>query len=133
MPAASASLQAAELSSRVNSKATLRLPLASLLPLVPSLLRPSIASSRYCAANSNALVIQADDSRKQNDNVHRCFLKLHDLIVEAGRETVPGETSADQAERVKKLQRAENEGRLKLKKKHSDKKSARRGGGKADY
>jgi hypothetical protein len=30
-------------------------------------------------------------------------------------------------------QKAENEGRLTMKKKHSDKKSARRGGGKPDY
>ena len=88
---------------RVNSKATLRLPLASLLPLLPTVLRPQILKSRYCAAKSDSLVIQADDSRKQNENVHRCFVKLHDLIVQTGREVVPGETSAEQTERVKNL------------------------------
>ncbi|CAC9889092.1 unnamed protein product [Aureobasidium pullulans] len=62
---------------------------------------------------------------QNNENVHRCFIKLHEMIKQAGREVVPGETSAEQAERVKKL--------LKIKKKHSDKKSARRGGGKPDY
>ncbi|KAK8221847.1 hypothetical protein M8818_000012 [Zalaria obscura] len=116
---------------KVNSKATLKLPLSSFLPLVPALFRPYIHRSRYCASDS--LVIQADDSRKQNDNVQRCFQKLHQLLVEIGKETVPGETTVEQQERVKKLQKAENEGRLKMKKKHSDKKSARRGGGKADY
>ncbi|KAI4729941.1 hypothetical protein E4T49_02361 [Aureobasidium sp. EXF-10728] len=116
---------------RVNSKATLRLPLSALLPMLPAVLRSAVSKSRYSAKDD--LVIQADDSRKQNENVHRCFIKLHEMIVQAGREVVPGETSAEQMERVKKLQKAENEGRLKMKKKHSDKKSARRGGGKPDY
>ncbi|THZ17480.1 hypothetical protein D6C89_08762 [Aureobasidium pullulans] len=116
---------------RVNSKATLRLPLSALLPMLPAVLRPAISKSRYSAKDD--LVIQADDSRKQNENVHCCFIKLHEMIKQAGREVVPGKTSAEQAERVKKLQKAENEGRLKIKKKHSDKKSARRGGGKPDY
>ncbi|KAI4732266.1 hypothetical protein E4T50_17150 [Aureobasidium sp. EXF-12298] len=115
----------------VNSKATLRLPLSALLPILPAVLRPAVSRSRYSAKDD--LVIQADDSRKQNENVHHCFVKLHEMIVQAGREVVPGETSAEQMERVKKLQKAENEGRLKMKKKHSDKKSARRGGGKPDY
>ncbi|KAI5277003.1 hypothetical protein E4T47_00015 [Aureobasidium subglaciale] len=116
---------------RVNSKATLRLPLSALLPMLPVVLRPAVSESRYSAKDD--LVIQADDSRKQAENVHRCFIKLHEMIVQVGREVVPGETSAEQVERVKKLQKAENEGRLKMKKKHSDKKSARRGGGKPDY
>ncbi|KAI4749802.1 hypothetical protein E4T44_15002 [Aureobasidium sp. EXF-8845] len=118
----------------VSSKATLRLPLSALLPMLPAVLRPAVSKSRYSAKDD--LVIQADDSRKQNENVHRCFIKLHEMIVQVGREVVPGETSAEQMERVKKLcgrQKAENEGRLKMKKKHSDKKSARRGGGKSDY
>ncbi|KAI4733348.1 hypothetical protein E4T50_16094 [Aureobasidium sp. EXF-12298] len=116
---------------KVNSKATLRLPLSALLPMLPAVIRPAVSKSRYSAKDD--LVIQADDSRKQNDNVHHCFIKLHHMIVQAGREVVPGETSAEQVERVKKLQKAENEGRLKMKKKHSDKKSSRRGGGKPDY
>ncbi|KAI5248391.1 hypothetical protein E4T42_05663 [Aureobasidium subglaciale] len=116
---------------KVNSKATLRLPLSALLPMLPVVIRPAVSKSRYSAKDD--LVIQADDSRKQAENVHRCFIKLHEMIVQVGREVVPGETSAEQVERVKKLQKAENEGRLKMKKKHSDKKSARRGGGKPDY
>lgn len=88
---------------RVNSKATVRIPLSSLLPILPPLLRPVILRSRYCASKSDALVIQADDSRKQNENVQTCFVKLHELIVGAGREAVPGETSAEQEERVKNL------------------------------
>jgi peptidyl-tRNA hydrolase ICT1 len=85
----------------VNSKATLRLPLSALLPLLPAVLRPVVSKSRYSAKDD--LVIQADDSRKQNENVHRCFIKLNEMIVQAGREVVPGETSAEQMERVRKL------------------------------
>ncbi|KAK4973321.1 hypothetical protein LTR66_011183 [Elasticomyces elasticus] len=119
---------------KVSSKATLRLPLPSLLQLVPKLLHPAIRSSRYCARSSESLVIQADDSRKQNDNVHSCFVKLHNLIMQAGKDAVPGETSEKQMKRVENLQKAENEGRLKMKKMHSSKKGARRGGGgKPDY
>jgi len=35
--------------------------------------------------------------------VQRCFQKLHQLLVEIGKETVPGETTVEQQERVKKL------------------------------
>ena len=73
------------------------------MPLLPTILRPSLLKSRYCAAKSDTLVIQSDDSRKQNDNVHSCFVKLHKLIAEAGQEVVPGETSAEQLDKVKKL------------------------------
>ena len=48
-------------------------------------------------------MIQADDSRKQNENVHSCFVKLRDLFLQAGQENVPGETSPGQTENVKRL------------------------------
>jgi peptidyl-tRNA hydrolase ICT1 len=88
---------------RVNSKATLRVPLDSLLLHVPSALHKDIRESRYVAERSKALIIQADDSRKQTDNAHSCYRRLHEAIVEAGRGAIPGETSADQAQRVKNL------------------------------
>ena len=37
------------------------------------------------------------------DNVQECYKKLHGLIVSAGRNIVRGETSSEQAERVKDL------------------------------
>ena len=87
----------------MNSKATLKISLDALLKLVPSALHSEIRSSRYLAERSNSLIIQADDSRKQNDNAHSCYVRLHQLIVEAGKKAIPGETSADQAKRVKNL------------------------------
>jgi len=100
-----------------------------LLPLVPSILHQPIRQSRYYAAKSDSIVIQADDSRKQADNAQYCFVKLHNMVTEAGVKTLPGETSQVQKARVKDLQTRENEYRLKMKKTHSNKKAARRGGG----
>ncbi|KAI9707126.1 MAG: hypothetical protein M1836_000086 [Candelina mexicana] len=89
----------------------------------------SIQESRFCASKSDSLVIQADSSRRQADNVQECFKKLHNMILDIGRSVLPGETSAQQKGRVKRLQKAANESRLRMKKTHSSKKSARSGGG----
>lgn len=95
---------------------------------MPSLLRPYIVNSRYYAAKTGDVVIQADDSRKQNDNVTSCFRRLHELIVDAGRQAVPNETSVEQVKRVDDLQKSEKAHRRKMKEFQSKKKSARRGG-----
>lgn len=116
----------------MSSKATLRVPISSLLQHIPKPLHQSINDSRYRAAKSNDIVIQADEARKQTDNVNACFRKLHELIVQAGRENVPGETSPEQMKRVEQLQKAEAAGRRKMKEFQSKKKSARRGGGRGD-
>jgi peptidyl-tRNA hydrolase ICT1 len=81
----------------------MKTPLDSLLPLLPSLFHAPLRQSRYYAKNSNAIVIQADDSRKQADNAHLCFVRLHQLIAEIGANVVPGETSDEQRKRVKNL------------------------------
>ena len=91
-----------------------------------------LLNCRYYAAKSNDLVIQADDSRKQADNVNACFRKLHELLIHAGRETVPGETTLEQTKRVERLQKAEAAGRKRLKEAQSKKKTARRGSGRGD-
>jgi len=49
-------------------------------------------------------VIQSDDNRKQQDNIRSCHSKLHNLLLQVGRDTVPGETSQAQVEKVKNLQ-----------------------------
>jgi peptidyl-tRNA hydrolase ICT1 len=88
---------------RVNTKATLRVPFSSLLPLVPSILHPQIRSSRYAAERTDSLVIQSDESRKQSANVESCFGKLQQLLANVGKDAVRGETSEEQKERVRKL------------------------------
>lgn len=116
-------------SHRTSSKATLRVPTAPLLERIPKLLHSFILSSRYYAAKSSDLVISADDSRKQAENVESCFKKLHEVITQAADDAIPGETSVEQSQRVVKLQKAEAAGRKKMKQYQSSKKSARRGGG----
>ncbi len=88
---------------RVNSKATLRLPVNLLQPLLPGLFHQPLVLSRYYAGKSNSLVIQADGNRKQGDNVLQCFEKLHGIILAIGKSVVRGETSLNQKERVKSL------------------------------
>ncbi|KAJ5643485.1 uncharacterized protein N7484_005992 [Penicillium longicatenatum] len=112
---------------RVNTKATLKVPLAALLPLVPRLLHPKLHTSRYASDRSQALIFQSDESRKQASNVDSCFDKLYQLLESSAKAVIPGETSPEQKDRVQKLQRAQNESRLKSKKFQSDKKSNRRG------
>lgn len=112
---------------RVNSKAQLRVSLDQLLPMLPEALHEGIRTSRYHAEKTNTLLIQCDESRKQAVNKDTCYRRLNELIMEVYHKTVPGVTSEEQKEKVKKLQRAENESRLKMKKKHSSKKAARRG------
>ncbi|PWY92561.1 hypothetical protein BO70DRAFT_391956 [Aspergillus heteromorphus CBS 117.55] len=112
---------------KVNSKATLRIPLHSLLPLVPRFLHPALLATRYVAARTQSLVIQSDESRKQTANVESCYDKLHQLLRSVAEDNIPGETSQEQRDHVRKLQKAANESRIKSKKMHSSKKSNRRG------
>ncbi|KAI8939520.1 hypothetical protein NX059_003290 [Plenodomus lindquistii] len=88
---------------KVNSKATLKVPLDALLQHVPTAIHGELKRSRYVAVRSNSIVVQADDSRKQNDNALSCYKRLYEAIVDAGKQAVPAETSAEQVQRVKDL------------------------------
>ncbi|RHZ48476.1 peptidyl-tRNA hydrolase domain protein [Aspergillus thermomutatus] len=110
-----------------DSGPTLKVPLQSLLPLVPRILHPHLRSSRYYAERTHTLVIQSEESRKQAANVESCYEKLHLLLKTTAEDVIPGETSEEQREKVQKLKKAENEARIKAKKLHSSKKSNRRG------
>lgn len=88
---------------RVNSKATLKVPLDALLEHVPAALHGEIRRSRYVATRSSTIIVQADDSRKQSDNAQSCYKRLHEAIAQAGQDAVPAETSAAQAQHVKQL------------------------------
>ncbi|KAL5364024.1 hypothetical protein BJX96DRAFT_178600 [Aspergillus floccosus] len=88
---------------KVNSKATLKVPLASLFPLVPRVLHPSLRASRYFADRTETLVIHAEESRKQAANVESCYDKLHQLLKSTAKDVIPGEASQAQKDRVHKL------------------------------
>jgi len=110
---------------RVNSKAQLRVPFHEIAPLVPRVLHAGIMSSPYFASGSSSLLIQSDESRKQAQNREICYKKLKELLVQVYEDTVPGETSEEQKEKVKNLKEFEKEARLKTKKKLSSKKASR--------
>ena len=81
----------------------MKIPLATLLPLVPRLLHPELQASRYTSDRSQTLVIQSEESRKQSTNVDSCFEKLHQLLESTAKQLIPGETSPEQRDRVHKL------------------------------
>jgi peptidyl-tRNA hydrolase ICT1 len=135
----------AKTGNRVNSKATLKVPLSALLPQVPSILHQDLRSSRYVADRTDALVIQSDEARKQSANVESCYEKLYRVVEKSARNVIPGETSVEQRDRVRDLyvliyfclnqifmadnacrKKAETQARIKTKKMHSAKKSNRR-------
>ena len=88
---------------RTNSKATLRLKLKDLLPLVPDLLHDRLRASRYYALRSDSLVIQSDGSRKQASNIQKCHDKLQEVILEAGKSTIRGETAPEKLAKLKRM------------------------------
>ncbi|EEH37501.2 peptidyl-tRNA hydrolase domain-containing protein [Paracoccidioides lutzii Pb01] len=114
---------------KVNSKATLKIPVSSILPIVPRALHAEIKSSRYVAERSDCLVIQSDETRKQSKNLDLCFEKIYQLLVAAGKAAIPGETSPEQKKRVQDLEKASKEARIRKKKAHSMKKRSRRSTG----
>lgn len=99
--------------------------------MLPEAIHDGIRQSRYTSEKSSSILIQCDESRKQATNRDTCYRRLNELITEVFYDVVPGETSAEQKEKVRKLQKADNEARLKMKKMHSSKKAAR-GKGRGD-
>lgn len=89
--------------SRVNSKATVRFQMKDLTSIIPAILHPQLRASKYYAEKSHSLVIHADGSRKQSDNIDECFQRLQLLIEAAGKTAVKGETSPEQVARVRNL------------------------------
>ena len=79
------------------------MPLDALLRHVPTAIHGELRRSRYVAARSNTIIVQADDSRKQSDNAQSCYKRLYEAIVDAGHDAVPSQTSAEQVQRVKHL------------------------------
>jgi len=109
-----------------DSKATLRYPVEALQRYVPKVLHSPLRASRYYVAASDSIRISASTERHQKTNVEECWKRLVGILQELAQASIPGETSQQQIEKVAKLQKAENTARLKMKKKHSDKKQARR-------
>jgi len=110
---------------KVNTKATLRIPVPALLQHVPQMIHDEIRESSYYARSSDSLVIQSDESRSQAQNAKSCYHLLFGLIKSAAQKRIPGETSEGQKQKVAKLKVEENEKRLVMKKRQSQKKISR--------
>ncbi|RDW73789.1 hypothetical protein BP5796_07231 [Coleophoma crateriformis] len=114
---------------KTSSKATTKWPVDALISYIPKILHPQIKMSRYYTASSNTITIQCDTTRSQSENTDITHDRLFEELGEIYRATIPGETSPEQSEKVRKLQAADNAARLKMKKMRSDKKRSRSGGG----
>lgn len=73
-----------------------------LLRLVPAPLHDAIRASSY-TTKSEFIVLKAEESRKQHQNIDLCYDKLYQIVVDAGNKSLPGVTSSAQKERVIKL------------------------------
>ncbi|KAL3426273.1 peptidyl-tRNA hydrolase domain-containing protein [Phlyctema vagabunda] len=117
---------------KTSSKATTRWPMEKLEQHLPRLIRSEIRKSTYYARNSNSILIACDEAREQSKNQATTHQKLASEIMAICKKVIPGETSPEQAKKVKLLQKAENASRLAFKKQHGDKKRSRSGGGRSD-
>ncbi|KAL7751083.1 hypothetical protein RI367_003663 [Sorochytrium milnesiophthora] len=110
---------------KVNTKATLRLPLRPPPSWMPEYCLLKLRELQHNRINkADDLVISSERHRTQRQNQDDCIEKLYEMIVEAG--AVPKETSEEQKQHVGKLRRAENERRIEGKKMHGQKKTLRR-------
>lgn len=88
-----------------------------------------LRSTPHYAAKSDALIISADESRRQAANRERCYEKLVEMIQVVGRKVVPGQMREGMQEKVRELREREKEGRMRTKKERGRKKEGRRKGG----
>lgn len=71
--------------------------------VVPKILHLYLRKSSYYAPKSDALVIQAQTSRSQHHNEADCYQKLHQLLQDAIKKGIPGETPPEQKSKVEKM------------------------------
>jgi peptidyl-tRNA hydrolase ICT1 len=88
---------------RVNSKATLRVPVAALLPYIPAVIHSAIRECNYYAKKSDDLVFQNDENRHQSLNTKACHNLLLELLKKLTEDRVPGEASEAQKAKVSDL------------------------------
>jgi len=113
---------------KTSSKATTVWSVETLKHHIPKILHPELRSSRYYVSSSDSFTIQSDVHRSQTENKDETRRRFNEEIREIYRSRVPGVTSPEQKAKVEQLKKAENAARLRMKKIHSTKKSARKGG-----
>ncbi|KAK6520461.1 hypothetical protein TWF506_000715 [Arthrobotrys conoides] len=111
---------------KVNSKATLRVPLDKLGPHIPRVFLEALKTngSKYLTDGGD-MVISSDSCRSQLTNTKNCWEKLYRAVIKST--CLPGKTSPEQKERVKKLIRISDAKTRDWKSKLAKKKENRRG------
>ncbi|TGJ74476.1 hypothetical protein EYR41_001480 [Orbilia oligospora] len=112
---------------KVNSKATLRVPLEKLEPHIPRIFFGALKrkGSKYLTDGGD-MVISSDSCRSQSTNTKDCWEKLYRAVIRSAQ--VPGKTSLEKKERVKKLIEKSKAVTRDWKYKLAKKKANRRGG-----
>ncbi|CCU75755.1 peptidyl-tRNA hydrolase domain protein [Blumeria hordei DH14] len=111
---------------KTSSKATTVWPLSSLFPHLPAALHVDLKKSRYFVHSTQSILIQCDTHRNQTMNEEENHNRLFQEIKNIYRMKIPGATSIEQKEKVKKLKNYEKAAKIRMKKMHSAKKSSRR-------
>lgn len=86
-----------------DSKATATWRMNDLRMHVPEILQKPLCASRYYARSSDTIVIQAQTSRKRNENEKECHERLLRVLQSLSKDVVPGETSIQQKAKVEVL------------------------------
>ncbi|KAA8895061.1 hypothetical protein FN846DRAFT_971360 [Sphaerosporella brunnea] len=114
---------------KLSTKATLHLSLKTASEFLPGFVVKKVRENSRHLTKDDEIVLQADESRKQSENMQAAFHRLHQILVSSVAADVPGVTSAEQKQRVAQLQKQEAQQRRKLKSIQKDKKQSRRSRG----
>lgn len=85
-----------------STKATLHLDLGKATWLPPIVIKKIRENSKHVTKH-DAIVLQCDESRKQPENVEKCFDLLYRDMRWAVNKDVPGETSPEKHKHVMEL------------------------------
>lgn len=88
---------------RTESKVTAKWPVQQLMLHVPELLHEQLLANRFYAKQADAIVIQAQESRKRNENEQACRERLLNMLKGLSKDIIPGATSAKQRAKVEML------------------------------
>lgn len=85
------------------TKATLHLDLTKNATFLPDFVLQKVRENSRHITREDEIVIQADGTRKQSENLEEAYQRLHKILVESVSVDVPGVTSAEKKKRVKEL------------------------------
>lgn len=107
------------------SRCTVRLPLP--LPFAPPYVSDLLRlHSPYYVRLQDAIAASSDEHRSASANRDAAFERLHNAIIDTAARDVPGETSNEQRERVRGLQKADKLRTERDKRRRKDLKASRR-------